>query len=105
MKSGILFIGILMMLLFTSCKPDYKVVEATIIDLKTDTPSQGVFTATVEYFVDSVRYTGQFEVKIMDMVEDSISTPAPGIKFDIMYNPENPSENEIEFNVKAIYRN
>jgi hypothetical protein len=83
-----------------ACKPEYQRTTATITDLKIEGDK---FNASIEYVVDSVRYTDQFSIAIDQMITDSISTPHPGITFEILYNPENPKQNVIEFRVKPEY--
>jgi polyisoprenoid-binding protein YceI len=83
-----------------ACKPEYQRTIATITDLKIEGDK---FNASLEYVVDSVRYTDQFSITIDQMTTDSISTPHPGITFEILYNPENPKQNVIEFRVKPEY--
>jgi hypothetical protein len=57
------------------------------------------------YEVDGKEYTDQFEMPMSKMVEDSVSTPAVGIQFDILYNPKNPQQNKIDFQVKPKFIN
>ena len=85
------------------CTPDYQVTQATITALETNYDEAGNFRATIEYSVDKQTYTDYFEIHMMKLVEDSLSTPAPGIVFDIKYNPRDPKENKIDFQVKANY--
>jgi hypothetical protein len=74
---------------------------ATITDLKME---DGVNKVSIEYFVDSVRYTSEFSITTAELIEDSISMPHPGLTFEIFYNPDNPTENRVEFNLKPVYK-
>lgn len=104
-KNSIVFVFVLIILFVGGCSGDYVKTEATIIDLKVNYPDQGVHTATIEYFVDGVRYTDEFEISVETLVTDSISTPAPGTKFEILYNIANPEETKIDFREKPTYVN
>lgn len=101
MKPSSLFAFLLALLICAACNTDYQRTTATITDLKIE---GGVNKASIEYFVDSVRYTGEFSITTEKMIEDSISMPHPGLTFEILYNPKNPAENKIEFNVKPVYK-
>jgi hypothetical protein len=83
------------------CEKQYKETEAKIIDLKIE---NGNYKALVEYYVDDVRYTDEFAITSERIINDSITTPHPGITFSILYDPANPQENKIDFNVKIKYQ-
>lgn len=82
------------------CKDPYKETEAKIIDMKIE---NGNYKALVEYYVEDIRYTDEFEITSERIINDSITTPHPGIMFNILYDPRNPKRNKIDFNVKIKY--
>jgi len=84
----------------TGCKNQYLETEAKIIDLKIE---NGDYKATVEYYVEDVRYTDEFKISSERIISDSISTPHPGLTFNILYDPANPQRNKIDFKVKIKY--
>ena len=92
---------LVMLVLGVACQPEYQKTTATITDLKIEGE---VNKATIEYFVDSVRYTDAFSITTEKLVEDSISMPHPGLTFEILYNPKDPSLNKIDFRVKPVYK-
>jgi hypothetical protein len=79
----------------------YETTEAKIIELNIE---DGEYQAIVEYFVDDIRYTDQFDISAERLMEDSISTPHPGITFTILYDPDNPQRNIIDYKVKIKYK-
>jgi hypothetical protein len=82
------------------CEMEYKETEAKIIDLKIE---NGNYRALVEYYVEDVRYTDEFEITSERSINDSITTPHPGITFNILYDPSNPKKNRIDFKEKIKY--
>ncbi len=96
---------ILLLLLGNACAGEYAKAEATIIDLKSNYPDPGIYTATLEYTIDGINYTGEFEISVETLVRDSISTPVPGTKFEILYNRNDPTNTKIDFQVKPTYIN
>ncbi len=91
-------------LFLLACASKYQPTEATITNLEiVNTPGNGEshFIVSVEYAVEGETCSDQFKMNMSRMVEDSLSTPAPGIRFQILYNPKNPRDNKIDFNVKA----
>lgn len=102
--------GIVLMLIFflLACTPEYKTVQATITKMEivnSTSGGEGHFVVDIAYEVDGKEYTDQFEMPMSRLVEDSVSTPAAGIQFDILYNPKNPQQNKIDFQVKPKYMN
>ena len=96
----LIFIFLCISVTFPGCRKQYEETEAKIIDLKIE---NGEYKATVEYYVNDVRYTDEFEISSERIINDSISTPHPGLTFSILYDPANPKRNEIDFNVKIRY--
>ncbi len=85
-----------------SCQnPHYETTEAKIIELNIE---DGDYHATVEYYADDIRYTDQFDISADRLIEDSISTPHPGITFTILYDSDNPKRNIIDYQVKIKYK-
>lgn len=86
-----------------ACSTKYKTTEATITDLEivNSNNMESHFLVTIEYTVGGTKYLDQFKVYQYETVEDDLSTPHPSIKFDILYNPSNPKQNKINYQVKA----
>lgn len=84
-----------------SCQnPHYETTEAKIIELKIE---DGDYQATIEYYANDIRYTDQFDISVDRLMDDSISTPHPGITFTILYDSDNPKNNIIDYQVKIKY--
>lgn len=105
MRNRLAFIPVFLLL---ACAPEYKSTQATITHMEivnSTTGGEGHFVVDIAYEVEGKEYTDQFEMPMSKMVEDSVSTPAVGIQFDILYNPKNPQLNKIDFQVKPKYIN
>jgi len=97
----LLFIFLSLSISLASCKNQYQETEAKIIDIKIE---DGNYKALVEYYVDDVRYTDEFDISSEQIIADSISTPHAGLVFSILYDPSNPKKNKIDFKVKMRYQ-
>ncbi|HMP99656.1 MAG TPA: hypothetical protein PKC24_07735 [Cyclobacteriaceae bacterium] len=94
---------VLSLLVLTACSTEYKTTEASITELEivNSADNNSHFMVSIEYTVDGKQYTDKFKVYQRELVEDELSTPHPGIKFDIQYNTANPNKNKIKYQVKA----
>lgn len=92
------------LLVLCACSTEYKATEASItgLEIVNSNDMNSHFIVTIEYKVDGNTYSDKFKLNQSKLVEDDLSTPHPGLTFNIEYNTANPQKNKINYQVKAV---
>lgn len=100
MKPSHLFI-LFLALLSISCGKEYETAQANITDTQIEKGEDGkYFVAAFEYNVEDQIYQDTFRLAIMATIQDTLLTPMQGVKFNIQYNMDDPSDIIVDYRVK-----
>lgn len=96
-----LFTVLLLSLLLIGCGKTYETAQAKIINTQTEKKDDvKYFVAAFEYQVKDQVYQDTFRLDIMVTIQDTLLTPMQGVKFDIQYNVDDPSDILVDYRVK-----
>ena len=91
----------LLSFLLVSCGKTYETAEAKILETTTEKrDSEKYFISTFEYQVEGETYQDTLELNVWKSIEDTLMTPMQGVKFDIQYNVDDPTDIIVEYQVK-----
>lgn len=101
MKSSHSFILLLVALLVIACGKSYETTQAKITDTQTEKiDDDKYFVAAFEYSVDNKVYMDTFKLGVMATIQDTLMTPMQGVKFNVQYNVDDPTDIIVDYRVK-----